>query len=216
MAGLYDPLVAKLIVHDVDREHARRRMLRALDEYEIGGVTTLLGFHRALLRHPCYVEGGTCHGVVESEALAAEAAKLTREPVEAGQLDGAATRERNVVVELDGRRFQVRVLAPEPAHAALARRRRERTAAHVGGAGARDAVVSPMQGTVLAVQVAEGDEVRAGQVICIVEAMKMENEIGAHRDGVVTGLSVAAGQPVKTGQVICVVVGAGADGGEPD
>jgi acetyl-CoA/propionyl-CoA carboxylase biotin carboxyl carrier protein len=215
IAGLYDPLVAKLIVHDVDREHARRRMLRALDEYEIGGVTTLLGFHRALLRHPCYVEGATCHGIVESEALAEQAARLEREAVDTGSADGSATRDRSVVVELDGRRFHVRVLAPEPAHAALARRRRERVAAQVGGTGARDAVVSPMQGTVLAVQVSEGDEVRAGQVLCIVEAMKMENEIGAHRDGVVTGLSVEAGQPVTTGQVICVVVGAGADGAEP-
>ena len=65
---LYDPLVAKLIVHGVDREHARRRMLRALGEYEIGGITTLLGFHQALLEHPCFVEGATCHGVVESES----------------------------------------------------------------------------------------------------------------------------------------------------
>ena len=70
---LYDPLVAKLIVHGVDREHARRRMLRALGEFEIGGITTLLGFHRALLEHPCFVEGATCHGVVESEELAERA-----------------------------------------------------------------------------------------------------------------------------------------------
>ena len=80
VSGLYDPLVAKLIVHGVDREHARRRMLRALDEYEIGGVTTLLGFHRALLRHPCFAEAGTCAGIVESEALAAEAGGLEHEP----------------------------------------------------------------------------------------------------------------------------------------
>ena len=58
ISPLYDPMIAKLIVHGVDREHARRRMLRALDEFEIGGVTTLLGFHRALLRHPCFVDGG--------------------------------------------------------------------------------------------------------------------------------------------------------------
>jgi acetyl-CoA/propionyl-CoA carboxylase biotin carboxyl carrier protein len=73
-------------------------------------------------------------------------------------------------------------------------------------AGAKDAVVTPMQGTVLAVEVAEGDEVEPGQVICIVEAMKMENEITAHRAGVVTELAVEAGQAVGSGQVVCVVV----------
>ncbi|MGH3115342.1 MAG: biotin/lipoyl-containing protein, partial [Gaiellaceae bacterium] len=72
-------------------------------------------------------------------------------------------------------------------------------------AEAKEAVVSPMQGTVLAVEVVEGDDVREGQVICVVEAMKMENEITAHRRGTVTGLSVAAGEAVTTGQVICVV-----------
>jgi acetyl-CoA/propionyl-CoA carboxylase biotin carboxyl carrier protein len=74
-----------------------------------------------------------------------------------------------------------------------------------GAAGGRDAVVSPMQGTVLAVRVSEGDEVEAGQVICIVEAMKMENEVHAHRGGVVRGLSVEAGQQIATGQVICEI-----------
>src|SRR5213079_2460172 len=77
ISALYDPMIAKLIVHDIDREHARRRMLRALDEFEIGGVTTLLGFHRALLRHPCFVEGATCEGVVESELLAEQAQELS-------------------------------------------------------------------------------------------------------------------------------------------
>ena len=72
-------------------------------------------------------------------------------------------------------------------------------------AAAREAVVSPMQGTVLAVEVQDGDEVREGQVVCVVEAMKMENEITAHRPGTVSGLSVAEGEQVATGQVICVV-----------
>jgi acetyl-CoA/propionyl-CoA carboxylase biotin carboxyl carrier protein len=72
-----------------------------------------------------------------------------------------------------------------------------------------------MQGTVLAVEVAEGEEVRAGQVICVVEAMKMENEITSHRQGVVTALSVVAGEPVTTGQVICVVASEGQAIGEP-
>ena len=91
--------------------------------------------------------------------------------------------------------------------AELARRRRERASGGGHGGAGRDAVVSPMQGTVLAVEVEEGQEVEAGQVLCIVEAMKMENEVHAHRAGRVTELSIAPGQPVKTGQVICVVAG---------
>jgi acetyl-CoA/propionyl-CoA carboxylase, biotin carboxylase, biotin carboxyl carrier protein len=207
VVGLYDPLIAKLCVHGVDREHARRRMLRALAEYRVDGVTTLLGFHRALLEHPCFVDAGTCHGVVESEELAKRAQELshsaTTVPVAS---DGAQPlREQLVRAELEGRRYELKLLLPEPPHAELARRRRERSAAGGRHGAAKDAVVSPMQGTVLAVEVAEGDEVVPGQVLCVVEAMKMENEITAHRAGRVADLSVEAGQPVKTGQVICIV-----------
>jgi acetyl-CoA/propionyl-CoA carboxylase biotin carboxyl carrier protein len=206
ISPLYDPMIAKLVVHGVDREHARRRMLRALDEFRIDGVKTLIGFHKALLTHPCFIEGATCEGLVESELMAARAAELENGRVVAPpETVAAAMRESVRTVEVDGRRFEVRLLRPEPAFAELARRRRERA----GGGGAtgagKDAVVSPMQGTVLAVEVAEGDEVEAGQVICIVEAMKMENEVHAHRGGRITELSVSAGEPVKTGQVICVV-----------
>jgi acetyl-CoA/propionyl-CoA carboxylase, biotin carboxylase, biotin carboxyl carrier protein len=205
---LYDPLVAKLIVHGVDREHARGRMLRALGEYEIGGITTLIGFHQALLEHPCFVEGATCHGVVESEELAERAQELSHlKTTIPATSDGAATRGRRLTLELDGRRYEVEALVPEPPYAELARRRRERVAG-AGHTGAKEAVVTPMQGTVLAVEVAEGDGVAAGQVICIVEAMKMENEITAHRAGVVTELSVEPGQAVSNGQVVCVVVDA--------
>ena len=203
--GLYDPLIAKLVVHGIDREHARRRMLRALGEFEIGGVATLLGFHRALLEHPCFVSGETCHGVVESKELAQAADQLSHATTKLSSSPDGILRERSSTLELDGRRFEVKALLPEPPFAALARRRRERSG--VGGhrGAAKDAVVTPMQGTVLAVEVAEGDEVRAGQVICVVEAMKMENEITAHRDGTVVDLSVAPGQPVRTGQIVCVV-----------
>ena len=206
--GLYDPLVAKLIVQGVDREHARRRMLRALDEYEIGGITTLLGFHRALLEHPCFVDGATCHGVVESEELAARAEELAqRRSAVPASVDGAPARTRRLSLEVDGKRYEVEALVPEPPYAELARRRQERAR---GGAhtGAKDAVVTPMQGTVLAVEVAEGEEIEAGQVICIVEAMKMENEITAHRSGRVTELAVEQGQAVSNGQTICVIVDA--------
>jgi acetyl-CoA/propionyl-CoA carboxylase biotin carboxyl carrier protein len=213
VVGIYDPLVAKLCVWDTDRERARRRMLRALEEYRIEGVTTLLGFHRALLAHPCFVAGETCHGVVESEELAAEAARLSSEGHAAAPAADGRVQGRPVAIEVGGRRYDVTVLEPEPPHVALARRRRERTSTGGGHAAAREAVVSPMQGTVLSVDVSDGDEVSAGVVLCVIEAMKMENEIRAHRDGVVTGLTVAPGQAVATGQVICVVSANGA--GDP-
>jgi acetyl-CoA/propionyl-CoA/long-chain acyl-CoA carboxylase, biotin carboxylase, biotin carboxyl carrier protein len=204
ISGLYDPLVAKLCVHAADREQARRRMLRALSEFVIEGVPSLVGFHRALLEHPCFAAGETCQGIVESEELAQRAVELT--PSSTAVATGGGMDARTSVVELDGRRVEVRLLVPEPPFRELVRRRRDRTAAGHAGAG-RDAIVSPMQGTVLAVEVADGDEIVAGQVICVVEAMKMENEITAHRDGTVTDLSVEAGSSVTAGQVICVVSG---------
>jgi acetyl-CoA/propionyl-CoA carboxylase, biotin carboxylase, biotin carboxyl carrier protein len=214
VVGLYDPLVAKLVVHGVDRDHARRRMLRALGEYEIGGITTLLGFHLALLDHPCFAAGETCHGVVESKELAERAEQLSHRQTNVSTAPDGRLRERVARVELDGRLYEVKALVPEPPFAELARRRRERTA-HGGHHGAaKDAVVTPMQGTVLAVEVANGEEVRAGQVICIVEAMKMENEITSHRDGIVTALSVEPGEPVTSGQVVCVIAQE-ADGDSP-
>jgi acetyl-CoA/propionyl-CoA carboxylase, biotin carboxylase, biotin carboxyl carrier protein len=206
ISQLYDPMIAKLVVHGVDRDHARRRMLRALDEFAIGRVKTLVGFHKALLTHPCFIQGETCHGLVESELMAARAAELENgQPLAAEPVGATAMRESVRAVEVDGRRFEVRLLRPEPPFAELARRRRERARSGGASGAGKDAVVSPMQGTVLAVEVAEGDDVEAGQVLCIVEAMKMENEVHAHRAGRVTELSVAPGQPVKTGQIICVV-----------
>jgi acetyl-CoA/propionyl-CoA carboxylase biotin carboxyl carrier protein len=202
--ALYDPMIAKLCVWDTDRERARRRMLRALGEFTIEGVPALVGFHRALLAHPCFVAGETCHGVVESTELAAQAVELTARSTDAAR-DGTPRSQPQILdVELDGRRYGVTVLQPEPPHVGLARVRRERSRAAHHLAGEED-VVSPMQGTVLAVEVADGDEVTAGSVICVVEAMKMENEITAHRNGRVSRLSVKPGEAVTTGQVICVV-----------
>ena len=113
------------------------------------------------------------------------------------------TRERVVAVEVDGRSFGVRLHTTEPPWAALGRRRRERSAA--GAAAGSGAVTSPMQGTLLKILVAEGDAVSVGQVICVIEAMKMENEIAAPHDGIVTDLDVSAGQAISSGQQICVV-----------
>ncbi|HSX22502.1 MAG TPA: biotin/lipoyl-containing protein, partial [Gaiellaceae bacterium] len=194
-SGVYDPLIAKLIVHGVDREHARTRMLRALGEYVIDGPTTLIGFHQALLEHPCFIEGTTCEGVVDSLEIVDGKRPLTAQ---------GRTVEQVRTVEVDGRRFEVRVSEPEAPWLELARRRRERVRAY-GGSGGHDAIVSPMQGTVLSVAVADGDEVETGQVICIIEAMKMENEVRANRAGTISEFSVAPGQPVTTGQTICVL-----------
>jgi acetyl-CoA/propionyl-CoA carboxylase biotin carboxyl carrier protein len=180
-------------------------MLRALGEFEIGGVTTLVGFHRALLEHDCFVAGETCRGVIESEELANRAEQLSHLTTSvAGSPDGRV-RERIVQAEVEGRRFEVKLLVPEPPHAELARRRHDRDEQQAHHGAARDAIVTPMQGTVLAVEVTEGEEVTAGQVVCVLEAMKMENEITAPRAGVVSELAVEVGQAVSTGQVICLV-----------
>jgi len=210
VSGLYDPMIAKLIVHGVDREHAVARMLRALAEFRIEGTSTLLGFHRALLEHPCFLAGQTCAGVVESEELARRAKELEdsfshRTTSVSQASDGVLpTVPRLVGVEVDGRAFDVRLHVTEPPWAALARRRRERASAGAGGAG-DGAVCSPMQGTVLTVAVAEGDPVEVGQLLCVVEAMKMENEIVAPRVGVVRDLAVSPGLAVASGQLVCVV-----------
>ncbi|MFP5378494.1 MAG: biotin/lipoyl-containing protein, partial [Vicinamibacteria bacterium] len=147
--------------------------------------------------------GETCHGLVESEEMAERAAELTREPAPTASADGRLV-PRVMPVEVGGRRYEVTVLEPEPPWAELARRRRERASSGRGGAGT-DAVVCPMQGTVLKVDVSDGDEVEAGKVICVVEAMKMENELKAARDGVVRDVSVVEGQSVDAGTVLVLV-----------
>ena len=211
ISDLYDPLVAKLIVHDVDREHARRRMLRALEEFVIEGPTTLVAFHRALLDTPCFIDAGTCRDVVESEELAKRAQEIV-EQLPHGRTSAAAlgdgrppgaTREQVVSVEIDGRLHEIRLHRGEPPWAELARRHRARSTGL--SSTATGAVTSPMQGTVLSVAVAEGDTVSAGALICVVEAMKMENEIVSHAAGLISDLRVAAGDQVSNGQVICVI-----------
>ena len=194
---MYDPMVAKLIVWDRDREHATRRMLRALGEYEIGGLKTLIPFHTALLATEQWARGGTCRDLIEDrewlKALAfpkaeAEAAEGTPEPV-----------EHSYTVEVSGRKFDVRVIGPPFARHERQRRRGRGSEAPAGrarrgggAAAARDELVSPLQGNMWKILVEPGQEVAEGQLVCIIEAMKMENEItgpqgrgdrGARRQG---------------------------------
>ncbi|HET7515541.1 MAG TPA: biotin/lipoyl-containing protein, partial [Gaiella sp.] len=210
VSGLYDPMIAKLIVHDVDRDRAIARMQRALSEFRIEGTPTLLGFHRALLEHRCFRTGETCAGVVESEQLAKRARELedqfSHETTSLTQpMDGAVpTVPRLVGVEIDGRAYDVRLHVTEPPWAGMARQRRERRA-HAGGTAGNGAVVSPMQGTVLKVAVSDGDAVVEGDLLLVVEAMKMENEIIAPREGVVRDVAVAVGAGVTSGQLLCIV-----------
>jgi acetyl-CoA/propionyl-CoA carboxylase biotin carboxyl carrier protein len=143
--------------------------------------------------------------VTESAELAERADKLSHVTTTVAAASDGHVRERRVEAEVEGRRFEVTLLTPEPPHAELARRRRDRDSQQGHHGAARDAIVTPMQGTVLAVEVSDGDEVSPGQVVCVVEAMKMENEITSPRGGTVSGLSVEPGQPVSSGQVICLV-----------
>jgi acetyl-CoA/propionyl-CoA carboxylase biotin carboxyl carrier protein len=206
---MYDPMVAKLIVWDVDREKATRRMLRALDEYDSGGLTTLIPFHKAILQTRQWADGETCRDLMEDtdwlKSTAPETAAAP-EPVE----EGAELVTRDYKVEVSGKLFDVKVIgeavAGGAAPAAGGRKppRRERSGGG-GAAASSEALPSPLQGTVLKVAVAEGAEVAAGDLICVIEAMKMENEITAHRAGKVTALNVTEGAAIGSGDVIAVI-----------
>jgi len=212
VSPMYDPMVAKLIVWDSDREAATARMLRALGEYEIGGLTTLIPFHKALLSTKQWRAGETCRDLVEDakwlKSLAPEDA-----PAAPADQDEEEKVERDYTVEVDSRRFTVKVIGPPPAgggvavgNSAGARRapRRERSGPSADGAGS-GTVVSPIQGTVLRVNVKKGQEVEAGAVVCVVEAMKMENEVTAPMAGKVEELSVTEGASVASGDAIAVI-----------
>jgi acetyl-CoA/propionyl-CoA carboxylase biotin carboxyl carrier protein len=216
---VYDPMVAKLIVWDVDRETARRRMLRALGEYVVEGPATLIPFHRWLLNLDDFIAGGACHAQVAKLAEEATPIPPPEGPAPAIPGDEAPDdgdlAERRFTAEVDGRRFEVLLRYPEseapvaaPAGAGgnrTKRKKREGAGGGGGGGAATETVSTPMQGTVLRVLVEVGQEVAAGDVLCVVEAMKMENEVAAHRPGTVKELHVIAGQAVKADEVIAVV-----------
>ncbi|HEY1286125.1 MAG TPA: acetyl-CoA carboxylase biotin carboxylase subunit [Solirubrobacterales bacterium] len=206
---MYDPMVAKLIVWDVDREHATRRALRALEEYEVGGLTTLIPFHRAILATEQWARGETCRDLMEDRDWLKSTAPA--EAVAAGdpESDGAELAEREYRVEVSGKLFDVRVIgeAAAAAPAAAAGRKPPKRERRSGGAASAssEALPSPLQGTVLRVAVEEGAEVSEGDLICVIEAMKMENEITAHRSGKVTSLNVADGAAVSSGDVLAII-----------
>jgi acetyl-CoA/propionyl-CoA carboxylase, biotin carboxylase, biotin carboxyl carrier protein len=217
---MYDPMIAKLIVWDVDREHATRRMLRALAEYEVGGLVTLIPFHRAILATDQWARGETARDLLEdkdwlkgtapeAEAAGAHPASHPAAPGRAAE-EAAGTEVRDYKVEVSGKLFAVKVIgeaAGNPGAPAVGARRPPRREARGGGAGgaAGEGLTSPLQGTVLRVAVDQGAEVAEGDLICVIEAMKMENEITAHRAGKVEELGVSEGGSISSGDMIAVI-----------
>jgi acetyl-CoA/propionyl-CoA carboxylase, biotin carboxylase, biotin carboxyl carrier protein len=205
---MYDPMVAKLIVWDVDREKATRRMLRALGEYEVGGLTTLIPFHEAILTTGQWARGETCRDLMEDRDWLKTTAPEQVAPPEVEE--GAELVSRDYKVEVSGKLFDVKVIGEAGAGGAAGTAggkkppKRERKAGG-GGAASSTALPSPLQGTVFKVAVEQGAEVSEGDLICVIEAMKMENEISAHRSGKVTSLNVTEGAAVSSGDVIAVI-----------
>jgi acetyl-CoA/propionyl-CoA carboxylase biotin carboxyl carrier protein len=203
----YDSLLAKLIVWGEDREQARRRMLRALDEFQIEGVPTTIPFHRLAMHHPAFVAGDVSTVLVEQG--------MDLSPLAPAVLDGAAEPAvkpppRRLVIELEGKRFDVHLFPQEPVKVPERTRTPrsptalERARAESGGPG-KEIVKTPMQGTIVKVLVADGDTVKAGQTLVVLEAMKMENHVTAHQAGTVAGLEVTEGQTVPTGATIATI-----------
>jgi acetyl-CoA/propionyl-CoA carboxylase, biotin carboxylase, biotin carboxyl carrier protein len=220
VSPMYDPMVAKLIVWDADRRQATARMLRALGEFEVEGLKTLLPFHTAILQTPQWANGETCRDLIEDRAWLKQLAPPTPEPLPGADDAQDAPVEHSYTVEVSGKRFDVTVIglpaggagplngAVSAGAVAAAPRKPARRATRAGGGaggGGGDTLVSPIQGTVLKVAVEAGAVVEAGALVCVIEAMKMENEITAHKSGTVTELPIAVGASVGSGDTLVVI-----------
>jgi acetyl-CoA/propionyl-CoA carboxylase biotin carboxyl carrier protein len=221
ISPMYDPMVAKLIVWDADRAQATARMRRALAEFQIEGLKTLIPFHRALLATEQWARGETCRDLLEDadwlKTLAFEKPAKGAGPRDG---DGGGAVEQTYTVEVSGRRFDVRVIGPAGAAAGdrdgagaasgvakpkrPTRAARERSAESADGHDG-DTLESPMQGNVWKIPVQAGQQVVAGEIVTIIEAMKMENEITAHKAGVIAELPISEGDAVRSGDVLAVI-----------
>ncbi len=219
VSPMYDPMVAKLIVWDADRAQATARMRRALAEFRIEGLKTLIPFHRALLATEQWARGETCRDLLEDQDWLKTLAFANDALGGAGAGDDDETVEQTYTVEVSGRRFDVRVIGPpggdggatgDGATAGAAkpkrptRAARERRAASANGHDG-DTLASPMQGSVWKVPVRAGQQVVAGEIVTIIEAMKMENEVTAHKAGVIAELPISEGDAVRSGDVLAVI-----------
>ncbi|WP_029430762.1 biotin carboxylase N-terminal domain-containing protein [Blastococcus sp. URHD0036] len=211
VAGAFDSMLAKLIVTGATREEALRRAARALDELVVEGMPTVIPFHRAVVRDPAFT----------SEPFSVHTRWIETEwdnqvpPYSAAPVDGEEPQERQtVVVEVGGRRLEVSLPAGlalgggAPVAAGGGAKPRKRGGGSGGSAASGDSLTSPMQGTIVKVAVEDGATVEAGDLVVVLEAMKMEQPITAHKAGTVTGLSAEVGATVTSGAVICTIADA--------
>jgi acetyl-CoA/propionyl-CoA carboxylase biotin carboxyl carrier protein len=217
VSPMYDPMVAKLIVWDSDREQATKRMLRALGEFEIEGLKTLIPFHQALLATEQWAKGDTCKELMEDKQWLKTLAFPAPTPPDERD-DGQELVEQSYAVEVSGKRFDVRVIGPPFAggsgtsaagangsSATGARKAPKRGARKSSSGGGPDTLPSPLQGNMWKVLVKQGDTVTEGQLLCIIEAMKMENEITAHKAGTIVELPITEGAPIQAGAPIATI-----------
>ncbi len=200
---VFDSLIAKLIVTGASRTEALQRAARALGEFEVGGMPTVLPFHRAVVTDPAFTEPPLRVHTrwIETEFTAPMPAQEPAETAEAGDRE-------TITVEVGGKRLSVVVPRSGGARPPARARGGSGSAGPGGrpsraGAASGDTLVSPMQGTIVKIAVADGERVATGDVIVVLEAMKMEQPLTAHKDGTVTGLAVAVGQTVTAGAPIC-------------
>jgi acetyl-CoA/propionyl-CoA carboxylase biotin carboxyl carrier protein len=202
---VFDSLIAKLIVTGASRAEALQRSARALAEFEVGGMPTVLPFHRAVVTDPAFADEP-----MRVHTRWIETEFDTPMPAQEIAQAGAAPDRETITVEVGGKRLEVVVPAglggPARTNAASAGTERARGASRsrkAVPAGTGNTLVSPMQGTIIKIAASEGQRVSAGDVVVVLEAMKMEQPLTAHKDGTVTGLSVEVGQTVSAGAAIC-------------
>nr|BFF23446.1 hypothetical protein GCM10025732_14110 [Glycomyces mayteni] len=199
--GNFDSLLAKVIVTGATREEALRRSARALAEMEVEGIATVLPFHRLVVEDPAFAEDFTVHTRwIETEW------DNTLEPYTAGGAGNGDAEERtSLVVEVGGKRLEVSIPAGllNPVASSKPKKRAAKKQADGGPAIGGDALPSPMQGTIVKVAVSEGQSVVKGDTIVVLEAMKMEQPIEAHKSGTVSGLEIGIGDVVAAGAQIC-------------
>ncbi len=209
IGGQFDSMLAKLIVTGENREQALERSRRALAEFQVEGLATVLPFHRHIVSNPAFIGDGEGFDIytkwIETDWENPIEPYTGAQPIE----EDDAEPRKTVVVEVGGRRLEVSLPGDLAlgggggSNGAVKKKPKSRTRAKGGAAAASgDAVSAPMQGTVVKVAVTEGQEVTAGELVVVLEAMKMENPVTAHKDGVVTGLSIEAGAAVTQGTVL--------------